>query len=404
MGNPELQRDPLEPDLYGDVEQKIASQKLNKQQELADLLKSALNKNKEVSPTQAFAASALAMLPILIGKHFAGTQGAAIGAQVGGATAPQYMNALDKEQEELYAERKTDRDAEIKLKEQELQSLNKQEASMFNQGLSARREAARDERLYGQGGIREQFEQRKEARNPRETASYDPLQEQWLSAKLAGTPTTPEQDAAAAKNPALVDRGIRAQKANVYGRDVESNIAGTKIKPASTKTKDDVANAIEGAGVLGSFIDRIQQRGEVDPNFLRRRVMSELPATEQGALQDDLRLSARLFGEAITTGVMTDQDFADFKGYFTIKDLDTPESIQRRLLQFRDRLQMRVDSRLAAAEAGQENVGKLRDVAKSAFSKSSAANSEREIFKQELMNSGIPAERAEQLAAQNYGG
>jgi hypothetical protein len=396
MANTELLRDPNEPDIYGDMEQKIAARKLEKQQELSDLLKNALGKNKEVSPTQAFAASALAILPMIIGRHYAGTEGASIGAQVAGATAPKYAQTLGQPDPEEVAAATS----QAKVKQAEIDALTKQEGSLMSNRLQGQREMARDERLYGEGGLRERYEMRNEARNPKPSGAASdltPLQQEWLANKLSGKPTTPEQDAAAALNQPLIDRGIRAQKASVYAEDVRSNIEGTKKSRATTKTKDEVSNAIEGSKVLSSFVDRIQQQGQADPNFLRRNILQELPATEQGALQDDLALSARLFGEAITTGVMTDQDFQDFKGYFTIKRVDTPESILRRLTEFRNRLQTRVQARLSVAEAGGENVSELNKLADSEF------GDPRKVFKQSLLADGVEEKRAEELTILEFG-
>jgi hypothetical protein len=198
MANPELMRDPSQPDLYGDMEQKIASQKIIKQQELSDLLNQALGRNKEVSPTQAFAASALALLPILVGKHYAGTQGAAIGAGVASKTAPQYAQTLGQPDPEEVAIA----ESRAKVKQGEIDALTKQESSIMTNRLQGQREMARDERLYGPGGVREQFEIRKEIRNPRGTSEKEersPEEVRVLIKIKNGEKLTPEEEVIYAK-------------------------------------------------------------------------------------------------------------------------------------------------------------------------------------------------------------
>jgi len=221
MANTELLRDPNEPDIYGDMEQKIAARKLEKQQELSDLLKNALGKNKEVSPTQAFAASALAILPMIIGRHYAGTEGASIGAKVAGATAPKYAQTLGKPAPEEVAAATS----QAKVKQAEIDALTKQEGSLMSNRLQGQREMARDERLYGEGGLRERYEMRNEARNPKQgEAPYNQLQQDYLANQLAGLPATPEQVRAAVANPDVVDRGLRAQQINSLNERANNNL------------------------------------------------------------------------------------------------------------------------------------------------------------------------------------
>jgi hypothetical protein len=193
MANTELLRDPNEPDIYGDMEQKIAARKLEKQQELSDLLKNALGKNKEVSPTQAFAASALAILPMIIGRHYAGTEGASIGAQVAGATAPKYAQTLGQPDPEEVAAATS----QAKVKQAEIDALTKQEGSLMSNRLQGQREMARDERLYGEGGLRERYEMRNEARNPKplpdNSKTRDPEIAALLAKRATGAPLSEAQ-------------------------------------------------------------------------------------------------------------------------------------------------------------------------------------------------------------------
>ncbi len=288
MANSELLRDPADADLYGDMRQKVASQKLQKEQQLTDLLKSALGKSREVSPTQAFAASALALLPVLVGKHFAGSQGAAMGAEIGGAAGGGYLGQLGKRRDE---EAKLDLTLADRA-EGELDLLSKQEGRIDQADMLARRQMANNQDLYGANGAREQFEVRKEsrqqaARPATSTAVADPLAEAWLTKKMRGEATTQEEDAAAAKDRSLVSTGATAAKAFAPPTPKEKKTAFENLNPATAQQvfksgviadmTMELASDIEQGGSK-NILEIMTERGAsaLDVQQFQQRILSQL--------------------------------------------------------------------------------------------------------------------------------
>ena len=93
--------DPM--DRFGSVEdilRKMQNDKVKKEAEYNDLIKQAATRNNQITPTQGFALTALAALPLIVGKHLSGrTKGATAldAGNVGLSSIGNYMSGIEEE-------------------------------------------------------------------------------------------------------------------------------------------------------------------------------------------------------------------------------------------------------------------------------------------------------------------
>jgi len=370
-------------DEYGNAQGKIAAEKLRKQQRLTDLLQNHLGKSETISPTQAFAASALALLPVIVGKHYAGTKGAALGAQAGGAGASSYLSGIKQQQDKedkigLYT---ANRAAE------EIDDLSKQQNSLERTGLYFKAQEDLQSRLYGPDGLKTQTAIAVARSRNQAQAAIDPLAQSWFQKKVNGQTPTKEEEDAAVKNLALYDKGIR--RSNEMQR-----IKGERISPPSKETKEAIRGSLTGINRLDQFLSRMDQ---VDPNLVSRPIAQVFKDTEQSAIKQDLDFYAGILQQANERGIMTTPDYERYKDYFSISATDTPKSVARRLTEFKKTLEDRMEVFLQVANAGGENVEGLKGLVnkRGAPISSSDRTPEEEAFYQQ--------KKAEALARRSNG-
>lgn len=260
-------------DEYGNAQGKIAAEKLRKQQRLTDLLQNHLGKSETISPTQAFAASALALLPVIVGKHYAGTKGAALGAQAGSVGAGGYLSGLGQEAND----RKKVALYEANQTQDEINSLRNQDsqlerARLYKQG----QEELQQDRFNKQVILNQQKRSQTNAPSPQ-----DPLVTSWLTKKMNGQPTTPEEDTAAAQNPKIVSTGATAAKA--FGpkeppSEKPFGVMGVELSNKVLKNGSiaewaiDIADQVEKSGVSWKQLQAGALVSGLDVQFIQQRI------------------------------------------------------------------------------------------------------------------------------------
>lgn len=368
-------------DEYGNAQGKLAMQKIKKQQEFHDLLSSAMSRNSNVTPTQAFAASALALLPVLVGKHYAGTAGAAIGAKAGGLGSSSYLGGI----QQGANEQKALDIFQAKRAASEIDDLTQQENSLARTNLY----------LQGQKELQDIKAQNRLATKPTvEAEAQDPLAKQWLVKRMRGETTTPEEDAAAAGNSKTLQAGIAASRvftpkhessdpfSNMGQASRDKLIERGTIAQMANELGDEVSSSngslaeiLAAKNVSAADAALIQQRiSRIADDYLRSKSGAAAPPAEKKNLEKiisgDFSVDSQLMGKMLKTFAREEASRASKMVDFAKDPNSFVSSMQR----------------ISSQPPSYEGI------------------SSKDVFKQALIKRGIAPDRAEALTLQKYGG
>lgn len=186
-----------------DLMRRTESKKQVQKQELADLLKKAAEKSDRVTPGQAFAMTALAAIPMIVGRHFSGRAKGATpmdAAAVGTSSLDTYTKGLNETealQRNVYSQLAGVKEKELSGNEALSKSLQLE---------SIRQMGAEQDDLRGHNYRMKEIKERMQLENPART----PEQISYLTKMLTGETVSKEEAAAAAADSSLYKMGIDA--------------------------------------------------------------------------------------------------------------------------------------------------------------------------------------------------
>ncbi len=184
-----------------DLKSKVSNNKMQQEQELADLLKRAVGKSERITPTQAFAMTALAALPVIVSRSLSGrTPGAtAMDAAKIGAGGVESLSQGIKE------ENLSDNKLAAELAKQKIADLGLSREMVGQVDLMGVKDQLETSREATQHQYRmKEMAQRQAYDNP---LSSNPLAQSWLAKRSRGDETTPEEDLAASKDLRIYQTG-----------------------------------------------------------------------------------------------------------------------------------------------------------------------------------------------------
>lgn len=201
-----------------DLRSKTVSRKMQQEQDLADLLKKATEKSERVTPTQAFAMTALAALPMIVSRSLSGRTPGATALDAAKMSAKGVEGAI----QGLKEDNLSDNRLAVELAKQNMADLEVSREKIGQLDLLGAKDELETQREATQHQYRmKEMAQRQAYDNP---LSSNPLAQSWLAKRSRGENTTPEEDLAASKDLRVYQTGNLAG----YREGIESRAEDDK--------------------------------------------------------------------------------------------------------------------------------------------------------------------------------